>query len=266
MRGSSLLDRLEKKLGRFAIPGLIRYITALNALVYLLVLASPGYREILELDRGAILRGEVWRLITWIFLPNTLSPLWIFFYLMFTWWVGEMLEGAWGAFRLNAYSLLGAAAGTASAMLLGASGGNFLLSLSLLLAIATIAPDEQVLLLVFPVKLKWIALLSLIYPWGLLLLIGPLPVKAMIIVCLANYFLFFGTEILAAIRRIPAATGRGSRAARPFASAKQDAVLSQTLHCCAACGATEVTHPEAEFRVAADGREFCLPCLRRSRK
>lgn len=250
----NVLDRLERRLGRWAIPGLLRYIVALNALVYLLLLAAPGYREVLELDRAAILRGEIWRLLSWIFLPTTLSPLWIFFFLMFTWWVGEMLEGTWGAFRLNVYYFLGAAGCTLSAMLFGASGGNFLLTLSLLLAIATLAPNQEVLLLIFPIRLKWLAIISIIYPWGLLLLLGPLPIKAMILVCLGNYLLFFGPQLFAGWRNRIAAASR-----RP----QPDTTSEEPLHLCAACGATELSHPDTEFRVSADGREYCLPCLKK---
>jgi membrane associated rhomboid family serine protease len=251
-----LLDSLEKVLGRFAIPGLMRYVVGLNALVYLLLLGSPGYAAILDLNREAILSGEVWRLITWIFLPTTTSPLWIFFYLMFTWWVGDSLEGMWGTFRLNAYYFLGVIACTAAALLFGVSGGNFLLTLSLLLAVATLAPDQEVLLLVFPVRLKWVALLSLVYPWGLLFVVGPMGTKAMIVVCLANYLLFFGPAFLAQQKGAHAAAERRSQ----FQKA---AVTETTLHLCHACGATEISHPEADFRVAPDGHEYCARCLPR---
>jgi len=242
----NFLDRLEKAAGRFAVPGLIRYVVAFNALVYLLLLVSPGYAEMLALDRSAILRGEVWRLVSWIFLPNTSSPIWIFFYLMFTWWLGESLEAVWGAFRLNLYYLIGVIGCTVAALVFGISAGNFLLTLSLLFAIATVAPDEQVLLLIFPVKLKWLALISLVYPWGLLLVVGPLGVKAMIVVCLANYLVFFGPGWVRRFRE-----GRTIR--RP---SKTSGPL-ETLHRCEACGVTEVTAPDTEFRVAPDGKEYC---------
>lgn len=239
--------------GRLAIPHLMRYIVALNALVYLLLLASPGYASLLELDRPAILSGEIWRLITWIFLPNTTQPLWIFFYLMFTWWVGETLEALWGTARLNAYYFTGVLGCTVAALIFGVSGGNYLLVLSLLLAIATLMPDQQVLLLVFPVKLKWVALLSIAYPWGMFLVMGPLPIKAMILVCLANYFLFFGGRLLALLR------GRTTSPQRRPAPANKPPPLAEVaaLHQCHACGITELSHPETDFRVARDGQEYC---------
>jgi len=252
----NFLEKSERALGRFAIQHLMRYVVALNALVYLLLLTSPGYRELLELNRAAILNGEIWRLVTWIFLPNTSSPLWILFYLMFTWWVGETLESIWGTFRLSAYYLIGVIGCALAAFLFGASGGNYLLVLSLLLAIATLAPDQEILLLVFPVKLKWVALISIIFPWGLLFVTEPLGFKAMILICLGNYLLFFGPHLLTLLKS-------GQMLSKLPKPGRKTPDSTETLHRCEACGITEVSHPNADFRVAPDGKEYCKPHLPR---
>jgi hypothetical protein len=250
----TFLDRLEKSLGRFAIPGLIRYVVALNALVFLIVSFEPGYAAVLDLDRSAILRGEVWRLVTWIFIPETTRIFWIIFYLLFTWWIGDMLESSWGAFRLNAYYLLGMLLCIASALIFGVSGGNFFLNLSLFLAVATLAPNFEILLfLILPVKMKWVALFSLLLP-ALYLVFGPLSAKMMVIMCLGNYLLFFGPAFL---RNRMDQRQTANRRAR-FQSASKP---SESLHRCETCGATEISHPDAEFRVTADGQEFCLDHL-----
>lgn len=247
----TLLDRLEKSLGRFAVPGLIRYVVALNALVFLLITVEPGYAAALELDRSAILRGEFWRLVSWIFIPETTRILWIVFYLLFTWWIGDMLEAGWGAFRLNAYYLLGMLLCIASALVFGVSGGNFFLNLSLFLAVATIAPDFEILLfLVLPVKMKWVALFSLALP-ALYLVFGPLSAKMMVVMCLGNYLVFFGPAFL---RNRSDRRRTANRRARLQPVSK----TAEALHRCETCGATETSHPDAEFRVAADGREFCM--------
>ena len=72
-----MIERLERSFSRYAIPGLIRYVVALNALVFILVTLEPNYAGVLELNRAGILRGEVWRLVSWIFLPTTQSFFWI---------------------------------------------------------------------------------------------------------------------------------------------------------------------------------------------
>ncbi len=250
----TILDRLESKFGRFAVPGLIRYVVGLNALVFILVTLNPGYTEALELDPQALRKGELWRAVTWIFIPETTGMFWIFFYLMFTWWIGDMLEQSWGTFRLNAYYLLGMVLCIASAVVFGASGGNFFLNLSLFLAVATLAPDFEVLMfLILPVKMKYVALFSLLVPAGYLLL-GSLDMKMMVLMCLGNYLVFFGPGF---VRRRREARGIAVRQKR-FAAAS---IAESSIHRCRVCGATETTHPDLEFRVSSDGEEYCTEHL-----
>jgi hypothetical protein len=246
----TLLDRLERHLSRFAIPHLIRYVVVLNALVFILVSLDPKYISALVLDREAILQGQVWRLVSWIFIPDTLSPIWVIFYLMVVWWTGDLLENTWGTFRLNAYYFLGMFFCVASALIFGASGGNVFLNLSLFLAVATLLPNLEILfLLVIPLKLKWVALISLLWP-AYILITGPLAVKMIVIMCMGNYLLFFGPSFLRWSRE-----NRGTYLRRAkFEAAKDD---SPTLHRCEVCGITEATDPHADFRVASDGKEYC---------
>ena len=250
-----MIERLERSLSRFAIPGLIRYVVALNALVFILVSQNPAFAQFLQLDRTAILQGEVWRLVTWIFLPTTTSFFWIIFYLMFTWWLGDLLEGSWGTFRLNAYYFLGMVLCIGSALTFGASQGNLFLNLSLFLAVATLAPDLEILLfLILPVKIKWVALFSLIFP-AFVLLFGPLTEKMAVVMCLGNYLLFFGPAFFKGTLDSHKSRERRQR----FDSAKLP--VDAPLHTCVVCQATERTHPDAEFRVSSDGNEYCTDHL-----
>lgn len=247
----TVLDRLERALSRFAIPGLIRYVVALNALVFLLLQVSPAYAQALALDRGAILHGEVWRLVSWIFLPGTTDYIWTLLYLWFTWWIGDLLESTWGTFRMNAYYFLGMFLCVGSALIFGASGGNWLLNLSIFLAVATLAPNLEIyVLMILPVKIKWVALFSMLLPLSVLLF-DPLPAKMIVVMCLGNYLLFFGPAFFQGTVDRHKVRERRAR----FEAARLPA--SETLHRCEACGITELTSPDAEFRVAADGREYC---------
>jgi hypothetical protein len=251
----SLLDRLENSLGRFAIPGLIRYVVALNALVFLLTLLQPAYVAALVFSREAIEAGQVWRLVTWIFIPTTQSLLLIFAYLSFTWWVGDGLEAAWGTFRLNVYYFLGLLGCVASGFIFGVAGGNAMLTLTLLLAAATLEPNLQILLFyLIPMRLKWVAVIGLIYP-AYIVATGGLPGAALVALCLINYLVFFGPTLLGQARANRAA---GQRRAR-FEAAKLPAAL--TLHRCESCARTEVSNPDLEFRVASDGHEYCADHL-----
>src|SRR4051794_41128511 len=103
----SFLDKLERRIGFIAIPGLIRGVIVLTALVFLLVLLNPGFERFLALNPARIMHGEVWRVVTYIFLPQTASPLMLVLALWFLWFVGEGLERAWGAFRLTLYFIAG---------------------------------------------------------------------------------------------------------------------------------------------------------------
>jgi len=233
----------------------MRYIVALNALVYVLGIVNPGYLTMLAPDGAAIMRGEVWRLVSWIFLPNTQSPLWIIFYLMFTWWVGETLEATWGAFRLNIYYLLGLFGGSVAAVLFGVSLGNVFLIQSLLLALATLAPNFEVLFLFWPLKLKWVALIGMIYP-VMVTLSGGWP---LVILGFINYIIFFLPGLVRQRKQYAEVRARREK----FESSKlpEDTVM----HRCTVCGITEVTNPRADFRVADDDQEYCTDHLPRER-
>jgi membrane associated rhomboid family serine protease len=140
----SLLDSLERRFGRFAIPGLIRIVAGFNALVFILARLNPQFVQMLDLDRSAILHGQVWRLVTYIFIPTTNSPIWIVFVLLFLWFIGEGLERAWGAFRLNLFYLMGMIGTTIAAFFFGSNFSNTMLNASLFFAFARFYPEEVI--------------------------------------------------------------------------------------------------------------------------
>ena len=64
------MDKLERKLGRFAIKNLMLYLIILYVGGYVLVYFRPGFYEAyLSLNWEMILQGEVWRLFTYIMYP-----------------------------------------------------------------------------------------------------------------------------------------------------------------------------------------------------
>ena len=113
------IDRLERRARRLAVPNLMFFISGGMLLVYLLSLLFPHLTGLLSLDRAALFRGQVWRLLTFLFVPPTTSPLWILFQLYFNCLLGRGLEQQWGVFRFNLYYLCGMAGAILAALLTG---------------------------------------------------------------------------------------------------------------------------------------------------
>lgn len=193
------LDRLERKFGKFAIRNLMTYIAAGNLAVFLLSFMYPELMGYLVLYPPLILRGQVWRLITYIFIPPNTSILFILFAVYFYYMIGNTLEREWGSFKLNAYYFTGMIATTIAAFITGGTFGVYL-NLSLFLAFAYLYPNYEILLFfILPVKVKYLAWIELLFI-GVTVLIFPLQYKIAAIVSLANYLLFFGDDIIKRIR------------------------------------------------------------------
>jgi membrane associated rhomboid family serine protease len=254
----TFIDRLEHRYLWLAVPGLIRYVALFNALVFLLHFIAPGYETILTLNREAIFQGEVWRLITWIFIPETFQPFWILFALLFLWFLGDGLEEALGAFRTTLFYLTGMIACTVVALIFGSYGANTFLNLSLLYAFATIHPDYQVLLMfIIPVRISWLAVFSC-----LLTAIGtlgqPIAAKVALVITLSNYALFFW-PILYSQYQCSYSKNAGKRNI-PLLK-KKTLTEEVSLHYCSICKQTDRTSPDLDFRVASDGNEYCMEHL-----
>src|SRR5436853_5477858 len=154
----ALLDKLERRFGFLGIPGLPRILVGFAALVFGLAWFLPGFTSILTLDPNKIQHGEVWRLFTYIFIPQTLSPLWFIFALWFLWWVGEGVERAWGSFRLTLYFLVGMIGTTVAAFFFGSNFSNSMLLMSLFLAFAHFYPQPIISTgFILPLRIKGLA-------------------------------------------------------------------------------------------------------------
>jgi len=254
----SLLDKLERRLGFIAIPGLIRIVAGFTALVFLLSL-NPNFHSILELRPALILRGQVWRLVTYIFLPpanlsQQFGWLWAVFAVGFLWFIGEGLERAWGPFRVTLYFIVGMFGTTVAAFLCGISFSNAALIASLLFAFAYFYPEEIIYLVILPLRVKWVAWISAVY-WLSGLVVGPNAYRIALLLAFSNYLIFFGPEFIYRARHRQEVSSRKKR------FEEQTRSETEPLHKCAVCGATELTDPNLDFRVASDGEEYCVAHL-----
>ena len=254
------LDKLERKLGRFAIRNLMIYIIGLNGLVYLLMMLDrTGTLAFqLRLIPELVFRGEVWRLVSYIFIPPATSPLWIVFILYFYYFVGNTLEQEWGSFRFNIYYLLGIIATTVAAMITGGDATAGYLNLSLFLAFAYLYPDHQVLLFfILPIKVKYLGWFNWVW-LGYTVITGDIPVRAAAVAAVINFIIFFGPEIIAHLR-----VGRRSYYNRQRFSGNDRSDF--TIHRCCICGKTEKTDPKMDFRYCAQCEgdyEYCMEHLK----
>ncbi|HQD06301.1 MAG TPA: rhomboid family intramembrane serine protease [Bacillota bacterium] len=189
------LNKLERRYVRYAVKNLMLYIIGLNALIFVWVQIDPAAYHLLVLHPSLVLRGELWRLVTFIFIPPTFSPLWLIFTLYFYYLVGSGLEQAWGSFKFNVYYLVGMIATILAAFITGHGATGVYLNLSLFFAFATLYPDFQVLLFfILPVKVKYLAWLNAAF-LGYTLLFSPWPSKVAALASVLNYFIFFGEDI-----------------------------------------------------------------------
>lgn len=202
----SWLYRLERKFGRFAIQNLMFFIVIAQFAVFAADLILPDLHVSgwMYLDRALVLQGQIWRLITFIFLPPTSSVLWIILSLYFYYMIGGALENEWGAFKFNIYYLIGMIGTIIGAMITG-YGANAYLNLSMFFAFAILWPNYELLIFwVIPVKIKYLAVVDGVFfvisavsalaarEWGTV---------ASIVASLLNVLLFFGGDVIRSIKR-----------------------------------------------------------------
>ena len=196
------LNRLERKYGRFGIPNLTNILVGGQILVLAIELfVNQTITVWLALNRYFLLHGEIWRAVTFVFIPfSGGSILSMVLGIYFTWFIGTALEREWGDFRYTFYLLSGMLGTVLACLLTGVTASTYCLSLSLLLAFAMLYPEVQVLLFfVIPIRVKYFGFFAAIL-WLLSFLGAPLPQKLSLLLSMANVGLFFGPVGYRAIR------------------------------------------------------------------
>ena len=187
------LNRLECKYGRFGIPNLTNILVAGKVLVFAVELfVNSAITLWLGLSRFLLLQGQVWRVLTFVFIPfSGGSILSVVLGIYFTWFIGTALEREWGDFRYTVYFLLGMAGTVLACLLTGVTASTYCLSLSLLLAFAMLYPEVQILLFfVIPIRVKYFGLLAAAM-WVLSFATASLPGKLSLLLSMLNVWVFF---------------------------------------------------------------------------
>ena len=163
------LNKLERKFGRYAVPNLMLYIIILNAAGLLITIMYPQAQYYLCWSTSAILHGQIWRIVSFILVPYTTSPVNFLIFAFLYYSISQTLERVWGSFRMDMYIITGLLGTIVAAFLvyfvfgveMGMQVSISYLSNSLFLALAATFPDVQFLLFfIIPIKAKWMALLS----------------------------------------------------------------------------------------------------------
>lgn len=267
---SSAIDRFCARHPRFGVPRLMLYIVIASAAVFLL-LNTPEGRSFISFNPGLILRGQIWRLLTWVFIPlNSADGLSGIFFtaiaLYFYYFIGSTLEREWGAGRFTIYYLFGMALHIVYGFIVYFAFNAIIsinpmyLNLSMFFAFAVLFPDFTVrLFFIIPIKMKWLAIVNagffiiqiisgLIFPHVHVL------VALMPLVALLNFLLICGHELLVLIQPIKKkASPNVINFKKEAKRVKREVSNMPYRHKCCVCGITDLDDPAMEFR-------YCSQC------
>lgn len=101
------IDKLERKYGRFGISNLTAIIIGCYVVGYLLEVMQPQILPYLSLEPGLILRGQVWRLVTWLLIPPDSLDLFTIIMLFFLLFAGNHAGAYLGKIPLYAIYCVG---------------------------------------------------------------------------------------------------------------------------------------------------------------
>lgn len=265
---SRWLSRFSYKHPNFSIPGLMKYIAIGNVIVYLLTLLSNGtFVQLVTFIPERIFRGEVWRLVTFIFVPMDFSPLYFILSVMLYYFLGTQLENAWGSARFTVYYITGVVLNILAGLLMYLSPSlrgygvvnMYYVNLSLFFAFTTLYPEMQFLLFyIIPVKAKWLAWFdAALFAFDIFSRIGQgqYLLALVPVIAVLNYFIFFWDDLMETLGRSGRQVRhRTSHQTIQFKSAQKHAQQKKGyLHKCAVCGITDTDHPTMEFR-------YCSKC------
>ena len=245
----------------FGIPNLMKYLTIANVIMWVVNMVNSRILGYMMFNPYLILHGQVWRLVSFIFIPPNsgfLALISFYFYYL----LGNTIERSWGTAKFSLYFFTGVVLSIVSGFLLYILGYNISLNaqyiyLSLFFSFAALFPDMTVLLFfVIPIKMKWLAIIDAAY-FVISIFSYPFPANLLPVIAILNFFIFCGDDLLylLGLRK----SSRENKGPRIISFRKEQAKARHTQasnlynHKCAVCGRTDTEYPELEFR-------FCSRC------
>ena len=255
------VDRFCARHPRFGVGNLIMYLVLGNLVVWLFSImdTTNSFLYYLYFMPSQIFRGQIWRLVTFIFIPSSNGILTLLF-LYFYYFIGSALEREWGPVKFSLYFFSGMlftiAYGLVMYFVTGQDvmvGGTYIY-LSMFFTFAAFYPDQMVLLFfILPVKIKWLAYVDAAF-FVYAVFTTSFPLNLLPVVAVLNFRLFCWDMVFGSFS---AARMRQRRKTVDFRRAAHQARAQQAnkpyRFKCAVCGRTDVDHPELEFR-------YCSRC------
>ena len=245
----------------FGIRNLMLFVVIGNVAIWLFSMmdGSGLLRSYLAFSPQMILKGQVWRLVTFALVPNSTGFLaLIMFY--FYYFIGNTLENQWGTPKFNIYFFTGILLTIIYGFVMYFITGNDIsvnaeyIYLSMFFSFATMFPETTVLFMFFiPMKIKWLAYVDAAF-FVLEIIRLPFPYNLMPVVAVLNYLIFCGDWLFKYFRpsnyRQKKKTVDFKREARRINHQQNSAPYSRK---CAVCGRTDRDYPNLEFR-------YCSKC------
>ena len=259
----SWLNRFCYKHPRFGIPNLMNIIVMGSVLVYLLDMFSQNsFSSLLYFSLPHILQGQVWRLITFVFIPLNSSLIWFVLSTYLYWMIGTTLEREWGSTKFTLFYVMGVVLNILLGLLTGYATMTYV-NLSMFFAFATLYPNTQFFIFFFiPVKVKWLAWLdAALFAWSVVnyLIHGQFLLALIPILAILNYFLFFSADFARLFGRVKHKTSK-----QPINFKKAQKQARQTkgyIHKCAVCGITDEMDSTMEFRYCSKCNGYHCYCM-----
>lgn len=259
----NFLNKLERKIGKYAIRDLIVYLLAGYVIGFILERIAPSILYYITLEPYYILRGQIWRLVTWVLIPPSSNLLFAIIMMFFYFQLGRTLENTWGTFRFNVYIFGGIFCTVIGAFILygvyalmgvkavgmGVMFSTNYINMGIFLAVAMCYPEMQVLLYgVLPIKMKWMAAVYAVLI-ALQLFQNGWAGRVAILSSLLNFIVFYLST-----RNYRQISPKEIKRKRDFkVQMRTPSGYGTSKHKCAICGLTEKDDPDLEFR-------FCSKC------